>query len=106
VENVVEAMKEFEGSVESIHSVYLIDDHETLLGAVPLARILLAPAHTPLQELSRDEVLSVRTETDAKVVIDQFRKYNLLSLPVVDDLQHLQGVVTADDVLDLVVNRR
>jgi magnesium transporter len=106
VENVVEAMKEFEGSVESIHSVYLIDDHETLLGAVPLARILLAPGHTPLQELSRDEVLSVRTETDAKVVIDQFRKYNLLSLPVVDDLQHLQGVVTADDVLDLVVNRR
>lgn len=106
VESVVEAMKEFEGSVESIHSVYLIDDQETLLGAVPLARILLAPARTPLQELSLEEVLSVRTETDAKVVIDQFRKYNLLSLPVVDDLQHLQGVVTADDVLDLVVNRR
>lgn len=106
VENVIEAMKGFEGSVESIHSVYLIDTEETLLGAVPLARILLAPARTPLQELSRGEVRSVRPETDAKAVIDLFRKYNLLSLPVVDDKQHLQGVVTADDVLDLVVGRR
>jgi magnesium transporter len=106
VEDVIEAMKEFEGSVESIHSVYLIDSEETLLGSVPLARILLAPARTLLRELSHEEVLSVQTEVDAKSVIDLFRKYNLLSLPVVDDKQHLAGVVTADDVLDLVVNRR
>jgi magnesium transporter len=106
VENVIEAMKEFEGSVESIHSVFLIDKEETLLGSVPLARILLAPTMTPLRALSHDEVISVPTETDAKVVIDLFRKYNLLSLPVVDDKQHLVGVVTADDVLDLVVGRR
>lgn len=106
VENVIEAMKEFEGSVESIHSVFLIDKDEKLLGAVPLARILLAPALTPLRQLAREEVLSVPTETDAKSVIDLFRKYNLLSLPVVDDKQQLAGVVTADDVLDLVVSRR
>jgi magnesium transporter len=106
VEDVIEAMKEFEGSVESIHSVYLIDAEEHLVGAVPLARILLAPARTLLRELSHEEVLSVPTETDAKSVIDLFRKYNLLSLPVVDDKHHLVGVVTADDVLDLVVSRR
>ncbi len=106
VEDVIEAMKEFEGSVESIHSVFLIDAEENLVGAVPLARILLAPARTPLRDLSHEEVLSVPTETDAKSVIDLFRKYNLLSLPVVDDKKHLAGVVTADDVLDLVVSRR
>lgn len=106
VEDAIEAMKEFEGSVESIHSIYLIDSEETLLGSVSLARILLAPARTPLRELSHEEVLSVQTEVDAKSVIDLFRKYNLLSLPVVDDKRHLAGVVTADDVLDLVVSRR
>ena len=106
VEDVIEAMKEFEGSVESVHSIYLIDSEETLLGSVPLARILLAPARTPLRELSHGEVLSVQTEVDVKSVIDLFRKYNLLSLPVVDDKRHLAGVVTADDVLDLVVSRR
>ena len=106
VENVIDAMKEFEGSLESIHSIYVIDAEEHLLGSVPLARILLAPARTLLRDISSGEVRSVPTETDAKVVIDLFRKYNLLALPVVDDKQHLAGVVTADDVLDLVVNRR
>ena len=46
------------------------------------------------------------TEEDAKEVIDLFWKYNLLSLPVVNDKRRLVGVVTADDVLDLVVSRR
>ncbi|HUZ46522.1 MAG TPA: CBS domain-containing protein [Terriglobia bacterium] len=106
VERVIEALKEFEGSVESVHSVYLVTSEDILAGAVPLARILLAPANTPLWELSRGEVISVTTDTDAKSVVDLFRKYNLLALPVVDDKKHLVGVVTADDVLDLVVNHR
>ena len=106
VEHVIEALKQFEGSVESVHSVYLVTSEEVLAGAVPLARILLAPANTPLWELSRGEVISVTTDTDAKSVVNLFRKYNLLALPVVDDKNHLVGVVTADDVLDLVVNHR
>ncbi len=106
VERVIEALKQFEGSVESVHSVYLVTSDDVLAGAVPLARILLAPANTPLWELSRGEVISVTTDTDAKSVVDLFRKYNLLALPVVDDKSHLVGVVTADDVLDLVVNHR
>ena len=100
VEDVIESMKEFEGAVESIYSVFLVDKDEKLLGVVPLARILLAPAMTPLSRLSQEEIISVPTETDAKSVIDLFRKYNLLSLPVVDHKQQLVGVVTADDVLD------
>ncbi|MCL5006091.1 MAG: CBS domain-containing protein [Acidobacteria bacterium] len=106
VENVIEAMKQFEGTVESVHAVYLVSGEEVLTGAVPIARILLAPASTPLRELSREEVISITTDADAKSVVDLFRKYNLLALPVVDDKRHLVGVVTADDVLDLVVNRR
>ncbi len=106
VEQVIEELREFEGEVESVHAVYLITSDETLVGAVPLARILLAPAKTPLWELAREEVISVPTDTDAKSVVSLFRKYNLLALPVVDDKKHLVGVVTADDVLDLVVNHQ
>jgi magnesium transporter len=104
VENVIAALKQFEGSVESVHAVYLVSGEDTLVGMVPLARILLAPFNSPLWQLSRQEVISVQTDTDAKSVVGLFRKYNLLALPVVDDKQHLVGVVTADDVLDLVVN--
>jgi magnesium transporter len=106
VEEAIEAMREFEGALESIHAVYLLDPDEHLAGSVPLARILLAPARAPLRELSREEVHSVTTEADARAVIDLFRKYNLLALPVVDDKQRMVGLVTADDVLDLVVSRR
>jgi len=106
VESVIEALREFEGAVESVHAVYLVNAEETLVGAVSLARILLAPANTPLWQLFRGEVISVSTDTDAKSVVGLFRKYNLLALPVVDDKRHLVGVVTADDVLDLVVNHR
>jgi len=106
VEDAIEAMREFEGALESIHAVYLLDPDEHLAGSVPLARILLAPARTPLRELSSEEGHSVTTEADGRAVIDLFRKYNLLALPVVDDKQRVVGLVTADDVLDLVVGRR
>ncbi|MGH9357574.1 MAG: magnesium transporter MgtE N-terminal domain-containing protein [Terriglobia bacterium] len=102
----VKALKSFEGSIESVNQIYLVSAERTLTGAVPLARVLLAQASTPLKELSTDPVISVKSHGDAREVIDLFYKYNLVALPVVDDIGHLLGVVTADDVLELVVKRR
>jgi len=106
VEGVVAALKSFEGPLESIHMIYLVDTEAVLTGAVPLARILLAESSTPLKGLSEEPVVSVPVHMDEKEVVDLFHKYNLVTLPVVDEKSHLLGVVTADDVLDLVVNRR
>lgn len=106
VEGAVAALQNFEGPLESVHAVYLVNDQRALLGAVPLARILLAQASTPLQELTMAPLISVQAHDGEETVVDLFQKYNLLSLPVVDEKGHLFGVVTADDVLDLVVNRR
>jgi flagellar motility protein MotE (MotC chaperone)/sporulation protein YlmC with PRC-barrel domain len=106
VEGAIAAVRHFEGTPESVHAVYLVDMAGRLAGAVPLARILLAEAGTPLKELSFDPVISVQSHEDDKAVIDLFHKYNLMSLPVVDEKGYLLGVVTADDVLELVVKRR
>lgn len=106
VEDAIEALKQFEGSLESVHAVYLMSGEDVLTGAVPLARILLAPARTALKVLVHGEGISVPTGADAREVVDLFHKYNLVALPVVDDKRGLVGVVTADDVLDLVMNRR
>ena len=106
VEGAVAALKNFEGPLESVHTVYLISNEAVLTGAVPLARILLADSGTPLKELSTEPVMSVLTHADEKEVIMLFQKYNLLALPVVDEEGHLLGVVTADDVLEVVVNRQ
>ena len=53
-----------------------------------------------------DSLISVPSHAAAASVVDLFHKYNLVSLPVVDDNGHLIGVVTADDVLELVINRK
>ncbi len=105
VEGAIVALKHFEGDLESIHLIYLVDNNGVLGGAVPLARILLAEASAPLKELSTDPVISIEAHADQRSVVDRFHKYNLVELPVVDSKGHLQGVVTADDVLEVVVNR-
>jgi CBS domain-containing protein len=106
VEGAIAALRNFEGALESIHNIYLIDWHAALTGMVPLARILLAESSTPLKDLAAEPLISLPFRADQKEVVDLFHKYNLVTLPVVDDNGHLVGVVTSDDVLELMVNRK
>jgi Mg/Co/Ni transporter MgtE len=106
VAGAIEALRNFEGPIESVHAIYLVNPAGVLTGVVPVGRILLADAATPLKSLSDKELISAHAYDNDRVVVDLFQKYNLVSLPVVDDSGHLLGVVTADDVLDLVVKRQ
>jgi magnesium transporter len=106
VEAAIEALKNFGGAIESIHSVYLIASNLELTGVVPLARLLVSDSRAPLNTLVTDPVISVPFHADEKTVISMFHKYNLLTLPVVDDNGRLLGVVTADDVLELVIKEK
>jgi magnesium transporter len=106
VEGAVEALRLWDGPLESVQSVYLIDSNCILTGVVPLAQILLAEANTVLQKLSTTPIISVPSDADGKTVVELFHKYNLLTLPVVDDGGRILGVVTADDVLELMLRSR
>jgi magnesium transporter len=106
VEAAVEALRNFSGPLEAIHSVYLISASLVLTGVVPLARLLIADTEAILSSLVSDPVISVPFHADEKTVIGLFHKYNLLTLPVVDDNDRLLGVVTADDVLELVIKEK
>jgi Mg/Co/Ni transporter MgtE len=105
-EGAITALRNFEGPLESIHVIYLVDDHAILTGAVPVGRILLSETSMPLKELALDPLISVPSHLAEGSVVDLFHKYNLISLPVVDDSGQLIGVVTADDVLELVITRK
>ena len=102
----IEALKSFEGSFETIHSVYLTTADRMLSGVVPLARLLVESSNTPLLKLADDPAISVPSHADEKQVINIFHKYNLLTLPVVDDKKRILGMVTADDVLELVIKEK
>jgi magnesium transporter len=97
----VEALRNFEGGVETVSTIYLVDSHGTLAGAVPLAKLVLASSDTPLLSLTQEPLISCLAGADDKVVAELFDKYNLLTLPVVDDAKKLTGVITSDDVISV-----
>jgi magnesium transporter len=103
VDSAVDALRNFSGPLETIHSIFLIAANLVLTGVVPLAHLLIADKNAQLNSLATDPPISVPFHADEKTVVNMFHKYNLLTLPVVDDNGRLLGVVTADDVLELVV---
>ena len=105
-EDAVAAVGAFEGPLESLHVLYLINSEEKLVGAVPLAQVVVSPASKPLRELAQEPLLSTAAEQPHDHVIELFQKYNLVSLAVVDEQGKLIGEVTSDDVIDLVVRER
>jgi len=101
VEDAIEMLRNFEGGLESLSTIYIVGEKDKLLGAVPLAKIVLAPPGTPLMMLSTGHMTSVHPGADEKKVAELFDKYNLLTLPVIDDQGVLTGVITADDVINM-----
>lgn len=101
VADAIEMLRNFEGGLESVSTIYIIGEREKLLGHVPLAKIVLAPPETPLMLLSTGHMPTIHPGADDKDVAAIFDKYNLLTLPVIDDQGALTGVITADDVINM-----
>lgn len=101
VEDAIEMLRNFEGGLEGISTIFIVGDKDKLLGAVPLAKIALAEPETPLMMLSTGHITTVHPGADEKKVAELFDKYNLLTLPVIDDDGVLTGVITADDVINM-----
>lgn len=101
VGDAIEKLRQFEGEAESINTIYLVDQEEKLVGAVPLVSLVLAPAGTRLSTLTPEHIVSCAAGCREKEVAELFDKYNLLTLPVVNEDGHLTGIITADDVISL-----
>ena len=101
VHDAIETLRNFEGGVETVSTIYLLDEKARLAGAVPLAKLVLAEQNTPLISLKQEPLISCHAGAGEKEVAELFDKYNLLTLPVVDDDGKLTGVITSDDVISL-----
>ena len=87
---------------ETINTLYILDSGRKLLGTVGLRKLLLATDDRRVEELMNPQVISVLTTDDQEVVADTVRKYDLLSIPVVDHEERLVGIVTVDDIVDVI----
>jgi len=99
VEHAVQALRSFEGDADTVTEVYLVDDDDRLKGVVTLPRLLLAGRETLLQELAETYIVSSGLHMRDKAVAELFDKYNLRSLPVLDDEGKIAGVIHAEQVI-------
>jgi magnesium transporter len=88
--------------VEMVFYLYVVDARRHLVGVTSLRRLLLVSPETPLKRIMTPEVISVRVDTDQEEVARQVASYNLLAVPVVDEENKLVGVITVDDVIDVI----
>lgn len=88
---------------ETIYYIYITDDLERLLGVLSLRELILADPGKRLDEIMERQVISVRPETGLREVTETFTKYNLMALPVIDEGGELKGIITVDDVLNLIL---
>jgi magnesium transporter len=101
VNDAIDALRNYEGGVETVSTLFLLDADGKLVGTVPLAKLVLAQGEEPLISLAQEPLIFCHPGTKENAVAELFDKYNLLTLAVVDGDNKLVGVITADDVITL-----
>ncbi|HVS65708.1 MAG TPA: magnesium transporter [Thermoanaerobaculia bacterium] len=90
------------GEVEMIFYLYVISEEGELSGVLSLRQLLLSPPHKTLGDVATRSLITVTVNTDQEEVARLASRYDLLAIPVVDELRRLVGLVTVDDVIDIV----
>lgn len=102
VKGALDFLRRAADQAETVHNLFVVDAGGALTGTLPLERLLTARPEQRIGELARHDVIFARTDTDQEEVARLMRDYDLGVLPVVDASGVLRGIVTVDDVLDVV----
>jgi magnesium transporter len=97
----INLLRENGPKVEQIHNLYVVDSVQHLLGRISMKDLLLNKGDAKVEDIMKKKIFKVNTEASAKDIQRLFKKYNLLSLPVVNSDNKLVGVITHDDIFDI-----
>jgi magnesium transporter len=86
---------------ETVYHCYVLDSTKRLIGIVSLKKIVLAKPNTKISQIMSQDVISVPASTDKEEAVDVFKRYDLIVLPVLDNNNKLLGIVTFDDLVDV-----
>ncbi|NOX57747.1 MAG: magnesium transporter [Planctomycetes bacterium] len=100
VKEAVEAVR-LAAKEADVHYVYTVDDQHRLVGVVELRMLVVNGEDTPLDRISVPDPIVVKADDDQEIVVNQMRKYDLTTLPVIDAAGRLLGQITHDDVFDV-----
>ncbi|MEA5085313.1 MAG: magnesium transporter [Lachnospiraceae bacterium] len=98
----MEQIKKTGVNKETIYSCYVMDARRVLVGMVSLRTLILSADDVKVKDIMEDDVIFVRTLDDQEDIANLFKKYGLIALPVVDNEQRLVGIITVDDIVDVI----
>ncbi len=98
----IREMRAQASEVEHVYAVYVVDDQNVLLGLLSLTKLLIASPRDKIADLYSPDVISIKAHQQGEEVAQIMNKYDLVVLPVVDELGRLIGRITIDDVVDFI----
>ncbi len=102
VEKAIEEIRLRSAEVDDIYYVYVTDEDNILKGTISLKRLLLSKPNTIVKDINNKEVIYVKVDTDDEKVASIADKYDLVALPVIDSIGRLEGIITIDDLVDVI----
>lgn len=105
VEQAIDRLRELAPEAEQVYYVYVVDPTQRLVGVLPLRALLTSPPDRRIAEIMTTDVVMIPAHDDVETVASTLTKYDLLAVPVVNEMEHLVGVVTVDDVMEIVLRK-
>lgn len=102
VSTAVKEMRRQAEQIEHVYTVYVVDEEEVLKGRLPVKKLLITPLKTKISDIFDADIRSVTVDTDQEEIANIMEKYDLVVLPVVDEIGRLLGRITIDDVVDVI----
>ncbi len=99
----IEVLRSMADEVETMFYVYVVDEEEKLIGAFSLNNLIFAKPDMLISDIMTKHLITVNLKDDQETVAQTVAKYDLLAVPVVDEKNHLHGIVTADDALEKII---
>ena len=98
----IELRKQAE-EVEDVHTVYVVDEYDKLVGVLSLKALIINNENTEIKDISNKDIISIKATEESKEASRLMDKYDLVVLPVVNEITQLVGSITIDDVVDVIV---
>ncbi len=105
VQQVIDRLRETKPDSETIYYLYVVDERDRLVGVLSIRSLLVSPPDTPVSQVMRSDVISVRPDAGAEDVAGILIKYDLLAVPVVEESGRLAGIVTVDHLIDTLLEK-
>lgn len=102
VKSTIDYLQKNVNDAEALYYLYIVDKEDRLKGVVTLRDIVTKPYDTPISEISNPHVISIPYDMDQEEVANRFDKYGFLMMPVVDEQNKIIGIITVDDVMEII----